>query len=296
MSSATAPPAVSSVASAAASSLSPTRAGVPELAARAVEARGLTRRFGSLVAVDAIDLSVDEGEIFGLLGPNGAGKTTTIRMLITLLKPTAGSAQVAGHDVVRDAQEVRRSIGYVPQLLSADGTLTGYENVLVSARLYHLPPSERRPRIEAALERVGLADVAGHLVREYSGGMIRRLEVAAAMLHRPPVLFLDEPTVGLDPVARDTVWAHIRELRDVEGTTVLLTTHYMEEADELCDRVAIMDHGRIAASGSPGDLKAAIGPDATLDDVFTAHAGRGIDTGGGYRDVARTRRTARRVG
>jgi ABC-2 type transport system ATP-binding protein len=263
---------------------------------QAIEAHGLTRSFGSLVAVDAIDLSVAAGEIFGLLGPNGAGKTTTIRMLITLLKPTAGSAQVAGYDVVKDAQEVRRAIGYVPQLLSADGTLTGYENLLVSARLYHLPQPERRPRIDAALERVGLADVSGHLVREYSGGMIRRLEVAAAMLHRPAVLFLDEPTVGLDPVARDTVWDHIRELRDVEGTTVLLTTHYMEEADELCDRVAIMDHGRIAISGSPEDLKAAIGPNATLDEVFTAHAGRGLDTGGGYRDVARTRRTARRVG
>jgi ABC-2 type transport system ATP-binding protein len=271
-------------------------AGNPAMAGGAVETSGLTRRFGALVAVDAIDFSVSEGEIVGLLGPNGAGKTTTIRMLITLLKPTAGSARVAGHDVVTDAQAVRRAIGYVPQLLSADGTLTGYENLLVSARLYHLPPPERRPRIEAALERVGLADVSGHLVREYSGGMIRRLEVAAAMLHRPAVLFLDEPTVGLDPVARDTVWDHIRELREVEGTTVLLTTHYMEEADELCDRVAIMDHGRIAVSGSPADLKAAIGPEATLDDVFAAHAGRGLESGGGYRDVARTRRTARRVG
>ncbi len=262
----------------------------------AVETSALTRRFGSLTAVDSIDLEIGSGEIFGLLGPNGAGKTTTIRMLITLLAPTSGSARVAGFDIVRSAQDVRRSIGYVPQLLSADGTLTGYENLLISARLYHLPREERRKRITEALESVGLVDSSDRLVRQFSGGMIRRLEVAAAMLHRPDILFLDEPTVGLDPVARDAVWSLLRDLSTDSATTILLTTHHMEEADQLCDRVAIMDLGHIAVVGKPSDLKAAIGPDASLDDVFTTYAGHGIEMGGGYRDVARTRRTASRVG
>jgi ABC-2 type transport system ATP-binding protein len=262
----------------------------------AVRTTALTRTFGTLLAVDAIDLVVREGEVFGLLGSNGAGKTTTIRMLTTLLPPTSGHAVVAGYDVVRDAQDVRRSIGYVAQLLSADSTLTGYENLLVSARLYHLPRSERGARISDALERVGLSEARDRLVREYSGGMIRRLELAAAMLHEPAVLFLDEPTVGLDPVARHAVWEHLRRVRAEEGASIVLTTHHMEEADELCDRLAIMDHGRVAAVGSPAELKAAIGPSATLDDVFVQHAGHDIETGGTYRDVARTRRTASRVG
>jgi ABC-2 type transport system ATP-binding protein len=257
---------------------------------------GLTRRFGTLAAVDGLDLTVASGEVFGLLGSNGAGKTTTIRMLTTLLPPTSGTAIVAGHDVLRDPQAVRRSIGYVAQLLSADATLTGYENLLISARLYHIPRGEQGGRITAALAWVGLADARDRLVREYSGGMIRRLELASAMLHRPAVLFLDEPTVGLDPVARNAIWDHLRSLREEEGTSIVLTTHHMEEAEELCDRVAIMEHGRVAVIGSPAELKAAIGPDATLDDVFVAHAGHDIETGGTYRDVARTRRTASRVG
>ena len=262
----------------------------------AIEAQGLTRLFKELVAVDHIDLRVEHGELFGLLGPNGAGKTTTIKMLITLLPPTSGTARVAGLDVVHQARQVRRSIGYVPQLISADGTMSGYENLLISARLYHLPSAEREPRIAEALAFMGLADSAHRLVREYSGGMIRRLEIAQAMLHRPVVLFLDEPTVGLDPIARSSVWEHVRRLRDDEGTTILLTTHYMEEADELCDRVAVMNHGRIGAIGSPDELKAEVGPDATLDDVFRHVTGVPIDAGGGFREIARTRRTANRVG
>jgi ABC-2 type transport system ATP-binding protein len=257
----------------------------------------LTRTFGELTAVDHLGLTVAEGSIFGLLGANGAGKTTTIRMLTTLLAPTSGTATVAGCDIVREPREVRREIGYVPQMLSTDGTLTGYENLLISARLYHLPRGERRPRIENALRTVGLEGVQDRLVRTYSGGMIRRLEVAAAMLHEPRVLFLDEPTVGLDPVAREQVWDHIRQLPRNFGTTVLLTTHYMQEADELCDTIAVMHHGRIADIGTPAQLKQKVGPGASLDDVFVALAGGPLEEeGGGYREAARTRRTARRVG
>jgi ABC-2 type transport system ATP-binding protein len=266
------------------------------LAGAAVEATGLTRTFGTVVAVDHIDLHVRRDEVFGLLGPNGAGKTTTIKMLITLLPPTSGTASVAGHDVVHDAGGVRRSIGFVPQLLSADGALTGRENLLLSARLYHLPRDERDDRIAASLTFMGLTDVADRLVRTYSGGMVRRLELAQAMLHRPAVLFLDEPTVGLDPTARGAVWEHVRGLRERDGTTILLTTHYMEEADVLCDRVAVMHQGKVAAVGTPTELKAQVGPDATLDDVFTHFTGSGIETGGSFRDVARTRRTASRLG
>ncbi|HXX37065.1 MAG TPA: ATP-binding cassette domain-containing protein [bacterium] len=261
----------------------------------AIHTEELTRCFGDLVAVDAVSIDVHAGEIFGLLGPNGAGKSTMIKMLTTLLPPTAGSAQVAGFDIVRDPTSVRRRIGYVPQALSADGALSGYENLLVSSRLYGLTRSEREERIREALELVGLADVADQLVREYSGGMIRRLEIAQAMLHRPAVLFMDEPTVGLDPVARRVVWGHVRHLRDLWGTTILITTHYMDEADDLADRVAVMHQGHVAAVGTPAELKVAVGGEATLDDVFVHFTGASIETGGSYRDVLRTRRTARRL-
>ena len=261
----------------------------------AIATHQLTRRFDEVVAVDRLDLTVDD-EVFGLLGPNGAGKTTTIKMLITLLPPTSGTAEVAGFDVARDAGAVRRRIGYVPQLLSADGALTGRENLELSAGLYHLPRAERAGRIEEALRFMEIDTVADRVVRTYSGGMIRRLELAQAMLHRPAVLFLDEPTVGLDPTGRDAVWARIRELRDLDRTTILLTTHHMDEADVLCDRVAIMHRGVVAAIGTPAELKAAVGPKATLDDVFRTATGTAIDAGGTYRDVARTRRTASRLG
>ena len=257
----------------------------------------LTRRFGALTAVDGLTISVRAGEIFGLLGANGAGKSTTIKMLTTLLPPTAGRASVAGFDIVQQARDVRRSIGYVPQLLSADGTLTGYENLLVFAKLYDIPRHERDARVENALVAMGLVDAADKLVRTYSGGMIRRLEIAQSMLHRPRVLFLDEPTIGLDPVARGAVWEHIQQLRAEYGMTILLTTHYMEEAEHLCDRLAIMHLGRVAAIGTSDELKASIGGNgATLDQVFAHYAGAELAAGGNFRDTSRTRRTARRLG
>lgn len=257
----------------------------------------LTRTFGALTAVDKLCLDIPAGSIFGLLGPNGAGKTTTIKMLITLLPPSAGSALVGGFDIRRKPREVRRRIGYVPQLLSADGTLTGRENLLLSARLYGVPRAERGERIRQALEMMGLAEMADTLVRRYSGGMIRRLEIARAILHRPSVLFLDEPTVGLDPVARRAVWQHVEGLRERFGATIFITTHYMEEAEALCDRVAIMRQGRIIAVGSPDELKAEAGEVATLDEAFVHFTGNSMDlSGGNYRDTARTRRTAKRLG
>ncbi len=262
-----------------------------------IETKDLTRRFGKLTAVDNVSLSLDEGEIFGLLGPNGAGKTTLLKMLISLMPPTSGSATVAGFDVVRQSREVRKVIGYVPQLLSADGALTGYENLLIFAKLFDLPRAQRDARIYALLEMMGLQDAAHNMVKTYSGGMIRRLEIAQSVLHEPRVLFLDEPTVGLDPIARKSVWEHIRRLRSQFSTTILLTTHYMEEADEICERVAIMHHGKIAAIGAPAKLKASVnGGSANLDEVFAYYAGGEIEAGGSYLEVSRTRRDARRVG
>jgi ABC-2 type transport system ATP-binding protein len=262
-----------------------------------VQTEALTRRFGALTAVDTLTISVRTGEVFGLLGANGAGKSTTIKMLATLLSPTAGRASVAGFDVVRQARDVRRTIGYVPQLLSADGTLTGFENLLVFAKLYDIPRQERIGRVRSALAMMGLTDAAEALVRTYSGGMIRRLEIAQSMLHRPRVLFLDEPTIGLDPVARGAVWKHIHELRTESGTTIFLTTHYMEEAEQLCDRLAIMHVGRVAVLGTPNELKASIGGNgATLDQVFVHYAGAEMEAGGNFRETSRTRRTARRLG
>jgi ABC-2 type transport system ATP-binding protein len=264
-----------------------------------LETQSLTRRFGKLTAVDGLDLSVDAGEVFGLLGPNGAGKTTVIKMLTTLLPPTAGTATVAGHDIRRQPAQVRLSIGYVPQLISVDGTLSGYENLLIFAKLYGVPRAVRAGRIDEALEFAGLAEAADREVRGYSGGMVRRLELGMAMLHRPRLLFLDEPTVGLDPVARQAVWRQVQELAREYGMTVFLTTHLMEEADVLCGRVTILNRGRIAASGDPAELKASIQqPDATLDDVFAHYTGHPmeIEQGGNYRDISRNRRNIARLG
>jgi ABC-2 type transport system ATP-binding protein len=261
-----------------------------------VNTEHLTRRFGELEAVCDLSISTDEGEIFGLVGPNGAGKSTVIKMLTTLLPPSSGVASVGGFDVVHEAVRVRRMIGYVPQFLSADGTLTGRENLTIFAKLYDIPKAERRLRIDEALRFMGLTDAGDKMVRNYSGGMIRRLEIAQSVLHRPRILFLDEPTVGLDPVARGAVWDHIRKLQDDYGTTIFLTTHYMEEADALCHMVAIMHQGRLAAVGSPADLKASVGPSATMDDVFRFYSGQLLETAESYRETARMRRTARRVG
>lgn len=262
-----------------------------------LETRGLTRRFGALVAVSDVSLRVEAGQVFGLLGSNGAGKTTVIKMLTTLLPPSAGTATVAGFDIRRQAAEVRRVIGYVPQMLSADGSLTGYENLLIFARLYDIPRRERAQRIGDALALMDLEESGSRLVREYSGGMIRRLEIAQSMLHQPPLLFLDEPTVGLDPIARRSVWERLAQLRTERATTIFLTTHLMEEADSLCQDIAILHRGAVAITGSPTALKASIGKDdATMDDVFVRYAGTPIESEGTFRDVSRSRRTARRVG
>jgi ABC-2 type transport system ATP-binding protein len=246
--------------------------------------------------VNHLTFSCAHGTIFGLLGPNGAGKSTLIKMLITLLPPSEGTALVAGFDIVRQPREVRRRIGYVSQMLSADGDLTGYENLLISAKLYGIPRAQRAARIAEALDFMELSNVAGKLVKHYSGGMIRRLEIAQSMLHRPSVLFLDEPTVGLDPFAKQAVWKHIRDLRQEFGTTILMTTHDMQEADELCETIAFLHQGTLAAMGSPAELKSALGPAATLGDVFIHYTGAAISEGGDLRDVARTRITTQRLG
>jgi ABC-2 type transport system ATP-binding protein len=265
----------------------------------AVRCVGLTYRFGDHVAVNHVDLEIAPGETFGLLGPNGAGKTTTIRMLTTLLKPMAGRVTVFGTDAATHPMRVRRMIGYVPQLLSADAMLTGWENVELFGRLFDVPRQLRRERVEGALEAMGLTDAAQRLVKTYSGGMIRRLELAQALVSAPSLLVLDEPTVGLDPIARSDVWDYIDRLRETNPITVLMTTHYMDEADIYCDRVSLMHAGSIQATGTPGMLKAMLGAGATLDDVFRHYTGGTLDDDsekGGIRDVRRARRTASRLG
>jgi len=257
----------------------------------------LKRSFGTFVAVDGISFKVDAGECFGLLGPNGAGKTTTIKMLTTLLKPTSGSAQVAGMSVDRSPAAVRARIGYVPQAISSDGGLTGRENLNVMAQLFGLSPQERKERIPQVLAMLDLEDAADRVTRNYSGGMIRRLEVGQAILHRPHVLFLDEPTIGLDPVARRSLWSYIQTLQTQFNMAIVLTTHYMDEAESMCSRIAMMTRGKIAAAGTLSELQASIGNDkATLEDVFTSYAessNEGIQ--GGMKDVQRGRRTASRL-
>jgi len=262
----------------------------------AIELSLLTLRFGNFTAVDHISLQVPEGEIFGLLGANGAGKTCTIKMLTTLIEPTSGSAMVGGFDIARFPAEVRRRIGYVPQMVSADGALTGYENLMLSARLYGLPRNKRASRIDEALEFMGLSESAHKLVKTYSGGMVRRLELAQAMLHRPSILFLDEPTIGLDPVARRSVWERLLDLRREYGMTILITTHDMEEADHLCGEIAILHLGKVAIVGSPAELKSSVGADASLDDVFVHYAGGSIEAAGTLREIRQTRSTAQRLG
>jgi ABC-2 type transport system ATP-binding protein len=225
---------------------------------RAIVVEGLERAFGEVKAVQGVDLEVGEGEIYGFLGPNGAGKTTTMRMLTTLLLPTGGRATVAGHDVVGEPRAVRASIGVALQEAALDPLMTGRELIRLQATLQGLPTAEGRRRADDLLERVDLVAAADRRVGSYSGGMKRRLDLAAALVHEPRVLFLDEPTTGLDPVSRKTIWEEVRELND-EGTTVFLTTQYLEEADQLADNVGIIDGGRIVAEGTPESLKAEIG-------------------------------------
>jgi ABC-2 type transport system ATP-binding protein len=226
----------------------------------AVAISGLHKRYGDVEAVDGIDLEVAGGELFGFLGPNGAGKSTTIKILCTLVRPTGGSARVAGYDVVRQRGEVRRNIGLVFQETTLDEYLTAEQNLRFHGEIYGMPKAAVPGRIEAVLDLVGLADRRHSAVMTFSGGMKRRLEIARGLLHSPRVLFLDEPTVGLDPESRSTLWRYVDELRRRENITVFLTTHYMDEA-ERCDRIAIVDRGRIAALGTPGVLKASVGSD-----------------------------------
>ncbi len=229
----------------------------------AIEVDHLTKKFGALVAVDDISFSVAGGEIFGLLGPNGAGKTTLIRMMTTLTPPTSGTARIAGHDIRTDADGVRQALGVIPQAFTSDPELTANENMLIHAKLYGVPAEKREALIGGLLESVDLTKFRNALVRTFSGGMRRRLEIARGLVHSPKIMFLDEPTTGLDPVSRTNVWEMIRALRSNSGLTILLTTHYMDEADKLCDRIAIVDHGKLAALDTPTRLKDSIpGTDA----------------------------------
>ncbi|WP_329044856.1 ATP-binding cassette domain-containing protein [Amycolatopsis sp. NBC_01488] len=263
----------------------------------AVRCTGVSHSFGTTRAVDGVDLEISPGEVFGLLGPNGAGKTTTLRMITTLLPTAPDHITVFGVDVARRRMAVRRLIGYVPQQLSADGALTGRENVALFARLFDVPRARRDGEVRRALDLVGLTDDADRVAKGYSGGMIRRLELAQALVSSPRLLILDEPTIGLDPVARSAVWERITQIRADTGMTVLVTTHYMDEAEQYCDRVALMHTGRIRALGTPAELETDLGPGSTLDDVFRAVTGDRLETDeGGIRSVRATRRTARRLG
>ncbi|AXG80343.1 ABC transporter ATP-binding protein [Streptomyces paludis] len=282
----------------------------PDEPAEAVGCRGLTYTFGETRAVDGLDLSVGAGEVFGLLGPNGAGKTTAIRCVTTLLPVPAGVVRVFGHDAAKEKMAVRRLLGYVPQQLSADAALTGRENVSLFARVFDVARRERAERVAQALAAVDLTGAADRMTTTYSGGMIRRLELAQALVSAPRLLMLDEPTIGLDPIARTSVWEHITAVRRATGMTVLVTTHYMDEAEQYCDRVALMHRGRVHALGTPDELRAALrerrlaagtagekDPVPTLEDVFRDVAGSGLEEEGGvFRDVRSTRRTATRVG
>jgi ABC-2 type transport system ATP-binding protein len=264
----------------------------------AIDCRHLTHRYGDFTAVDDLNLEVRAGETVGLLGPNGAGKTTVVRVLTTLTPVQDGEVRIFGFDSRRDTLDIRQNIGYVPQQLSIESALTGRQNVELFARLYDVPRRQRRNRVDEALEAMQLLDVSDNLAGTYSGGMVRRLELAQALVNRPSLLILDEPTVGLDPIARDGVWAQVARMQDEFGMTVLLTTHYMEEADALCDRVALMHHGVLQTVGTPRDLKLTVSPTASLEDVFRHYAGSDLTEDAAkqnLREIRSSRRAARRV-
>jgi len=262
-----------------------------------ITAVNLTKKFDTVTAVDSISFSVEKSEIFAFLGPNGAGKSTTIKMLITLLAPTSGDGIIDTHSIVHQAGEVRKVIGYVPQMISVDGTLTAHENLLLMAKLYDVPRKIRSQRIKEVLSFLDLTDQADFLVRTFSGGMIRKLEIGQAILHQPHVLFLDEPTSGLDPMARRNVWKHLKELRQQFNMTIFFSTHYMEEAEEVSNRVAIMHMGKIAAIGSAKELKEKSNiPNPTLEDVFIKITGSTLQETGNFKDIKRTRETERKLG
>lgn len=257
----------------------------------------LVKQFDGPPAVNDISFAIQHGEVFALLGPNGAGKSTTIKMLITLLEPTSGHITLDSLVMSAHASDIRRIIGYVPQLISVDGTLTAYENLMLIAQLYDIPRAQRVQRITEVLGFLSLADHAHALVRTFSGGMIRRLEIGQAILHRPKVLFLDEPTSGLDPVARQNVWKHVMQLRQEYQTTIFFSTHQMEEAEEMCDRVAIMNMGKIAAIGAVADIKRKVPKEgATLEEAFIFITGSTLEDTSTFRDVRQERRTQQRLG
>jgi len=235
----------------------------------AIEVRDIVKKFGDFTAVNGVSFAVEEGEIFGLLGPNGAGKSTLIRMLTTLLPPTSGTAVVSGFDVVREADGVRHSIGVIPQALTSDLDLSVEENLIIFAKLYGVPKARRVERIDELLEAVELTQWRDAPVKNLSGGMRRRVEIARGLVHEPRIFFLDEPTTGLDPVSRVAVWEMLRKIKAARDLTVLLTTHYMDEADKLCDRIAIVDHGELKALDSPLRLKTSIPGQNTLEVSFS---------------------------
>ncbi len=268
----------------------------------AIDCRNLTFRYGHFTAVDDVTLQVRPGETMGLLGPNGAGKTTLVRMLTTLTPVQQGELRILGMDARDQTVDIRSNIGYVPQQLSIEPALTGRQNVQWFARLYGVPRAERAERVDHALDAMELLDVADRLAGTYSGGMVRRLEVAQALVNRPSLLVLDEPTVGLDPIARDGVWQQVQSMQSQFGMTVLLTTHYMEEADALCDRVALMHRGVLQAVGTPTKLKAQISkvsPNATLEDVFRHYAASDLseqtESSGSFREIRSSRKVASRA-
>jgi len=259
------------------------------MAGNIIEAKELTKVFnGYLTAVDHITFQVKEGEIFGFLGPNGAGKTTTINMLITVLKPTEGTATVCGHDIVKEASMIRRKIGVVPQEYTADEDLTGYENIILCADLYGIPREISKKRAEELLELVQLTKFKDKKVETYSGGMRRRLELACGLINRPKVLFLDEPTLGLDVQTRANIWEYIKLLKKEYGMTLFMTTHYLEEADALCDRIAIIDHGKILVTGSPNELKRKLG-----GDIITLQVNENRDISGFIEKIENVREVRR---
>ncbi len=251
-----------------------------------VEVDNLTKCFGDFCAVDRLSFAIGHGEVFGLLGPNGAGKSTLIRMLTTLLPPTSGAARVNGHDIVREANAVRKSIGVIPQAMTSDLDLSAEENLSIFAKLYGLPRERRRRAIGELLAAVDLARWADKPVKMFSGGMRRRLEIARGLIHEPKLFFLDEPTTGLDPVSRVAVWDMLTRLKHERDLTIVLTTHYMDEADKLCDRVAIVDHGKLAALDSPLKLKASIPGENTLEVSFSAVPAGWLETLKALPDVA----------
>jgi len=258
----------------------------------AVETKGITKRFGELTAVDNVDLTIEKGELFGLLGPNGAGKTTLISMLCTILEPTSGGGKVNGFDVAKQADAVRKSIGIVFQDPSLDDELTGWENLDFHAELYGISGAQKKADTENALKLVELWDKKDELVKHYSGGMKRRLEIARGLMHAPAVLFLDEPTLGLDPQTRHHIWDYAKKMNREKKVTIVLTTHYIEEADALCNRVAIIDRGKIVACDAPSKLKR---KGESLEDVFLRLTGKEIrrESGGGFIDKFRMRMRAR---